>query len=148
MKKYGSINKMTREIFVNLPVKDLNETIKFFTELGFEFDPQYTDKNATCMIIDEKIYIMLLVEDFFKEFIPKKNIWKRSDNNEVIIAIFLDSRKEVDDLVNKAVSLGGIEYKTKEEYEMEWMYGRSFEDINGHLWEFSYIDKDSIPKNT
>lgn len=137
---------MNRKIFVNLPVRDLDETIRFFAELGFEFDPRFTDENATCMIVSENIYVMLLVENFYETFIPEKKTWTRSDNNEAIIALFLDSRKEVDDLVNKAVKFGGTEYRVSDEYEMDWMYGRSFEDINGHLWEISYMDETKMPE--
>ena len=78
---------MTTKIFVNLPVKDLNKTIEFFTKLGFKFNPQFTDENATCMIVGEDIFVMLLIENFFKTF-TKKQISDTSKNTEVIVALY------------------------------------------------------------
>ena len=77
---------MTTKIFLNLPVKDLNKTIDFFTKLGFSFDPQFTDDNATCMIVGEDIFVMLLVERFFKTF-TKKEICDTAQNTEMIVAL-------------------------------------------------------------
>ena len=99
---------MTTKIFVNLPVKDLNKTIGFFTKLGFRFDPQFTDANATCMIVGEDIFVMLLVEKFFKTF-TKKEICDTTKNTEVIVALSAESREKVDQMINKAIEAGGIE---------------------------------------
>jgi uncharacterized protein len=127
---------VTTKIFVNLPVKDLNKTIEFFTKLGFKFNPQFTDKNATCMIVGEDIFVMLLVEKFFQTF-TKKEICDTSKNTEVIVALSVESRERVDKMINKAIEAGGRE--SRELQDHEWMYGRSFEDINGHLWEIIYM---------
>ena len=97
---------MTTKIFVNLPVKDLNKTIEFFTKLGFKFNPQFTDENATCMIIGDDIFVMLLVEKFFKTF-TKKEICDTSKNTEVIVALSAESREKVDQMINKAIESGG-----------------------------------------
>jgi predicted lactoylglutathione lyase len=135
---------MTTKIFVNLPVKDLNQTIGFFTKLGFRFYPQFTDVNATCMIVNEDIFVMLLVEKFFKTF-TKKEICDTTKNIEVIVALSTESREKVDQMINKAIAAGGME--SREPQDHGWMYGRSFEDINGHLWEIIYMDESALRKD-
>ncbi len=135
---------MTTKIFVNLPVKDLNRTVEFFTKLGFKFNPQFTDKNATCMIISEDIFVMLLVEEFFKTF-TKKEICNTSKNIEAIIALSAESRENVDEMINKAIEAGGIEPRKPRDHG--WMYDRAFEDIDGHLWEITYMNKSSLKSN-
>ena len=132
---------MTTGIFVNLPVKDLNKTIDYFTKLGFKFNPQFTDENATCMIVGEDIFVMFLVEKFFRTF-TKKEICDASKNTEVIVALSLESREKVDQIVNKAIESGGRE--SREPQDHGWMYGRSFEDINGHIWEIIYMDESAV----
>ena len=106
---------MTTKIFVNLPVKDLNRAVEFFTKLGFKFNPQFTDKNATCMIISEDIFVMLLVEEFFKTF-TKKEICNTSKNIEAIIALSAESRENVDEMINKAIEAGGIEPRKPQDH--------------------------------
>jgi len=132
---------VTAKIFVNLPVKDLNKTIEFFTRLGFTFNPQFTDENATCMIVGENIFVMLLVDKFFKTF-TKKDISDTSKNTEVIVALAVESREKVDQVINMAVGSGGREHKEPQDHG--WMYGRGFEDINGHLWEIIYMDESAL----
>jgi uncharacterized protein len=129
------------KIFINLPVKDLNNTIDFFTKLGFKFNPQFTDENATCMIVGEDIFVMLLVEKFFKTF-TKKEICDTSKDTEVIVALSVESREKVDQMINKALESGGKE--SREPQDHGWMYGRSFEDINKHLWEIIYMDESAL----
>jgi uncharacterized protein len=132
---------VSTKIFVNLPVKDLNKTIEFFTKLGFKFNPQFTDVNATCMIIGLDIFVMLLIEKFFKTF-TKKEICDASKNTEVIVALSVETREKVDQMINKAIEAGGRE--SREPQDHGWMYGRSFEDINGHLWEIIYMDESAV----
>ncbi|MBI2659713.1 VOC family protein [Candidatus Woesearchaeota archaeon] len=134
---------MVKQIFVNLPVKDLNKTIEFFTRLGFRFNPQFTDENATCMIISKDIFAMLLVEKFFKTFTPKE-IADAKNSTEVLLALSVGSRKEVDEMVNKALKAGGKEPRASQDHG--WMYGRSFEDINGHIWEVFHMDESKMPE--
>jgi predicted lactoylglutathione lyase len=129
------------KIFVNLPVKDLNKTIEFFTKLGFKFNPQFTDENATCMIVGDDIFVMLLVEKLFKTF-TKKEISDTSKNTEVIVALSVEGRENVDKMINKAIEYGGKE--SREPQDHGWMYGRSFEDIDGHLWEIIYMDESAL----
>jgi uncharacterized protein len=132
---------VTTKIFVNLPAKNLNKTIEFFTKLGFKFNPQFTDENATCMIVGEDIFVMLLVEKFFKTF-TKKEICDTSKNTEVIVALSVEGREKVDQMINKAIEAGGTE--SREPQDHGWMYGRSFEDINGHIWEIIYMDESAL----
>ena len=129
---------MTTKIFLNLPVKDLNKTKEFFTKLDFSFDPKYTNENATCMVVGTDIFVMLLVEKFFKTF-TKKEICDTTKNTEVIVALSAESREKVDQTIKKVVEAGGREYREPQDHE--WMYGRSFEDINGHIWELIYMDE-------
>jgi predicted lactoylglutathione lyase len=129
------------KIFVNLPVKDLNKTLEFFTKLGFKFNPQFTDENATCMIVGDDIFVMLLFEKFFKTF-TKKQISDTSKNTEVIVALSVEGREKVDQMINKAIEAGGRE--SREPQDHGWMYGRSFEDIDGHLWEIIYMDESAL----
>jgi uncharacterized protein len=134
---------MTTQIFVNLPVKDLNETVDFFTKLGFAFNTQFTDENATCMIVNSDIFVMLLVEKFFKTF-TKKELCDTTKDTEVIVALSTESREKVDQMINKVIEAGGKEHSKPQDHG--WMYGRSFEDINGHLWEVIYMDKNALKK--
>ena len=117
------MEKMAKQIFVNLPVKDLDKAIHFFTKLGFGFNAQFTDKNATCMIIGKNIYAMLLVEKFFKTFI-RKEICDSSKSTEVVLCISAESKKEVDEMIANALDAGGKE--PRETQDHGWMYSRSF----------------------
>ncbi|MBI2559036.1 VOC family protein [Candidatus Woesearchaeota archaeon] len=134
---------MTKQIFINLPVKDLDKTIEFFTKLGFKFNPQFTDENATCMIVSDDIFVMLLVEKFFKTFI-KKEICDAKKSTEVLLALAVESRGEVDKMMTDAIKAGGSEPRAPQDHG--WMYGRSFEDINGHIWEVFYMDESQMPE--
>ncbi|MEO6696219.1 MAG: VOC family protein [Ignavibacteria bacterium] len=134
---------MSKQIFVNLPVKDLKRSVAFFTELGYKFDSQFTDDNATCMIISDVIFVMLLVEPFFKTF-TKKEIADSIKSTEVILCLSADSKEEVDSLVSKAVKAGATAANEKQDHG--WMYGHGFEDLDGHLWEVMYMDKSEMDK--
>ena len=127
----------SRKIFVNLAVKDLQRTVAFFTELGFEFDPRFTDEQATCMIVSEDAYVMLLVDERFKDF-TRKPIADSTTETEVIVALSAESREEVDELADKALRAGGS--PANDPMELGFMYGRSFHDPDGHLWELIWMD--------
>lgn len=129
---------MKSQIFVNLPVRDLKKTKEFFTALGFTYNPKFTDDNAACMIVDEGIYVMLLVEEFFKTFTPKEIVDARK-STEVLTAISVDKREKVDELFKRALSAGGKYVREPENYE--WMYSQSFQDLDGHIWEFVWMDE-------
>ena len=135
---------MAKQIFVNLPVKDLGKTIEFFKKLGFEFNPQFTDENATCMVVNENIFVMLLVEKFFKTF-TQKEICDTMKNTEVITALSTESREKVDQMLENVIKAGGKESRKPQDHG--WMYGRSFEDLNGHIWEIIYMDEKALKEN-
>lgn len=126
-----------RKIFINLPVKDLKKSMDFFTALGFSFNPQFTDEKAACIIISEEIYVMLLLEKFFKTFTTKE-IVDASKSVEAILALSADSKEEVDSLVEKALASGGMVYNPTQ--DMGFMYSRSFQDVDHHLWEVVFMD--------
>ena len=128
---------MATQIFVNLPVKDLKKTITFFTKLGFTFDPKFTDENATCMIVGENIFVMLLVESFFKTFTDKA-ICDARKSTEVLVCISSESRQKLDELVSKAVAAGGNAPRKPQDHG--FMYGHGFEDLDGHIWELIYME--------
>lgn len=132
---------MTRQIFVNLPVKDIARSMQFFKQLGFDFNMRFTDDKAACLVIGENIYAMLLKEEFFKSF-TKKEIADASKVTEVLIAIDVESKAAVDSLVQKAVSAGGTIYA--EPADHGWMYQHSFADLDGHQWEIFYSDINAL----
>jgi predicted lactoylglutathione lyase len=129
---------MAKMIFVNLPVKDLNRSVEFFTKLGYTFNAQFTDEKATCMVISDTIYVMLLVEEFFKTF-TNKDLADAIKSTEVIVSLSADSREEVDSLVRKAVEAGAT--TIKEPIDQDFMYGHGFQDLDGHLWETMWMDQ-------
>ncbi|MBO9635442.1 MAG: VOC family protein [Chitinophagaceae bacterium] len=135
---------MVQQIFVNLPVKDLNKTKEFFAQLGFTFNEQFTNEAAACMIIGENIYAMLLVEPFFQSFLNKQ-VGDPAKTANGIYALAVGSRAEVDQMVDKAMKAGGG--FVKEPQDHGWMYGRSFADIDGHQWEVMYMDATAIPED-
>ncbi len=134
---------MATQIFVNLPVRDLDKSMAFFAKLGFAFNPQFTDEKAACMIIGENIYAMLLVEPFFKTF-TRKEIVNAHKGTEVLIALDAASRDEVKEMVKKAIEAGGLSYMEPQDHG--WMYQHSFADLDGHQWEILYMDESAIPQ--
>lgn len=133
---------MATKIFINLPVKDLNRSISFFTELGFSFNPQFTNEKGTCLIIGENINAMLLVEEFYATF-TNKEICNAETTSEVLIAVSFETREKVDEIMEKAIRSGGTEYVETKDYG--WMYQRTFLDIDGHHWEIFCMDESKIP---
>ncbi|MDI5951300.1 VOC family protein [Flavobacterium yafengii] len=134
---------MASKIFINLAVKDLKKSIDFFTTLGFSFNPQFTDEQATCMIIGENIFAMPVTEQRFKDF-TKKEICNANKNTEVLLAMDAESKEKVDEMVKNAVDAGGTIYMEPQDHG--WMYGHSFADLDGHQWEIFYMDESAIPK--
>ena len=127
---------MSRMIFVNLPVRDLLASVDFFTRLGFEFNQEFSDEKATCMVLSDHACVMLLVRPFFATF-THKDVADAS-TTEAILAVSAESREEVDALVDKALSLGGT--AANEPSDAGYMYGRSFHDLDGHAWEVMWMD--------
>ncbi len=132
---------MATKIFVNLPVKDLQQSMAFFTALGFSFNPQFTDEKAACMILGEDSFVMLLVEEFFKTF-TKKQIVDAHTSTEVLIALSADSREKVDEMAKNAIVAGGQE--AREAKDHGFMYERSFFDLDGHNWEVMWMDPSAV----
>jgi predicted lactoylglutathione lyase len=134
---------MNRKIFVNLPVADLPKSIAFFTALGFTFNPQFTDETATCMIVAEDIYVMLLTHAKFRQFTPKA-ICDATKSTEVLVALALESPERVNELVRNAVAAGGTTYSEPQDYGFMWQHG--FQDLDGHIWELFYMDPNAVPQ--
>jgi predicted lactoylglutathione lyase len=126
---------------VNLPVKDLNKSIEFFTKLGYSFNQQFTDETATCMIVTDDIFVMLLTEEKFKTFTPKE-ICDARKSTEVLVCLSLENRAEVDEMVRKAVAAGGATYNDPQDHG--FMYGHGFQDLDDHIWELIYMEPGTI----
>lgn len=132
---------MARKLFVNLSVKNLDRTKQFFSALGFTFNAKFTDEKAACMVISEEAFAMLLVEPFFKTF-HKKEICETATHAEGLFALSCESRAEVDAMVEKALAAGGKEPVPPQDHG--FMYGRSFEDLDGHHWELIWMDPKAV----
>jgi predicted lactoylglutathione lyase len=128
---------MKREIYVNLPVDDLERSKTFFSKLGFTFNQQFTNEEAACLIIEDNIYAMLLKREFFSTF-TSKPISDAKSSTEVLVCLSCKSREEVDDLVSKAVVAGGSAPRSPVDYGNMYVHG--FEDIDGHLWELMFME--------
>lgn len=132
---------MKRSIFVNLPVKDLEKSKMFYEALGFSINPQFTDETAAAVVISESIYVMLLTHAKCKEF-TKKQIADSHKTTEVLNALSADGKKEVDEMAEKALKAGGTEaYPTQ---DLGFMYSRSFNDLDGHIWEVFWMDESKM----
>lgn len=129
------------KIFVNLPVKDLEKSKAFFTRLGFAFNPKFSDQNAGCLVIGDDIYFMLLVESYFKTF-TKKEIADASRSTEAILALSAESKAKVDELADKAMAAGAKPFN--EPKDLGFMYNRSFQDLDGHLWEIVWVNPAAV----
>jgi predicted lactoylglutathione lyase len=129
---------MAKMIFVNLPVSDLARATAFYQAIGAEKNAQFSDATASCMVFSDTIHVMLLTPDKFRQFTPKKIADART-SSEVLICISADSRAAVEDMVDRAQAAGGvIDPGPKQDYG--FMYGRSFEDPDGHIWEVMWMD--------
>lgn len=126
-----------RMIFVNLPVKDLQASTAFFAELDFAFNPDFSDDSAACMVVDENIFVMLLVEDRFRDFVNGE-VSDATKATEVITCLSADSRQQVDQTVARAIAAGGRSWKPA--MEEGPMYGGSFQDLDGHVWELVHME--------
>jgi predicted lactoylglutathione lyase len=132
---------MATKIFVNLPVADLPKSIEFFTKLGYSFNQQFTDETATCMIVAEDIYVMLLTQEKFRTFTPHP-ISDARKSTEVLICLSCGSRAQVDDTVRKAVAAGGNTYNEPQDHG--FMYAHGFQDLDGHIWEVMWMDPAAV----
>jgi predicted lactoylglutathione lyase len=129
---------MAKLIFINLPVSDLARATAFYQAIGAEKNAQFSDGTASCIVFSDTIYVMLLTPEKFRQFTPKKIADART-SSEVLICMSADSRAAVDDMVGNAQGAGGmIDPGPKQDYG--FMYGRSFEDPDGHIWEVMWMD--------
>jgi predicted lactoylglutathione lyase len=134
---------MSRQMFVNLPIKNMARSQAFFKSLGFSFNPQFTNEQGACMVVSENHnYVMLLVEPFFQGF-TKKAIADATKTTEVLICLSCESRAEVDELVKKALAAGGTAPNAPQDHG--FMYGHGFEDLDGHVWELMWMDPNAAP---
>ncbi|MGW7822935.1 VOC family protein [Streptomyces puniciscabiei] len=124
-------------IFVNLPVNDLDASKKFFTELGYTINPQFSDEKAASVVISDTIVAMLLTKPFYATF-TKKEIADATKTSEVLVALSAESREKVDELVDKALASGAT--PSGETQDHGFMYGRAFDDLDGHTWEVIWMD--------
>jgi uncharacterized protein len=129
---------MPKMIFVNLPVTDLKRSTSFYESIGAEKNPKFSDDTASCMVISDTIYVMLLTHEKYRQF-TSKNIVDAKTSTEVLIALSAESRSDVDAMVEKAKAGGAIMDPTPTQ-DMGFMYGRSFEDPDGHIWEVFWMD--------
>jgi uncharacterized protein len=136
---------MNRQIYVNLPVRDLERSKSFFAALGYSFNPQFTDEKAACMVVGENIYVMLLSQPFFAGFTTKPVVNAR-EGTEVLVCLSCESRDEVDELVKKAWAAGGTVPRTAVDHG--FMYQHGFEDPDGHIWELTYMDEAAFAAQT
>ena len=132
---------MSTQMFVNLHVKNLNNSMTFFSELGFTFNPQFTNDSGACMVIGENNFVMLLMEEYFQEFTHKK-ISDTVKTSEVIISLSCESRAKVNEFADKALTLGAT--FSSDPSDMGFMYSRSFQDLDHHIWEYFYMDPSHI----
>ena len=130
-------------LFPNLAVKDLDRAVGFFTGLGFTFDERFTDETATAMVVNEQAVVMLLTESKFEEFTTRE-LADPTKHTEAILALSADSREDVDAFADKALELGGT--PAKEPMDLEFMYGRSFHDPDGHHWEIFWMDPVAVER--
>ena len=132
---------MATKVFINLPVMDLEKSTTFFKGLGYNFNPQFTDEKAACLVISDNIYAMLLTEKYFSTF-TKKPVCDAKKSTEVLIALDAASKDEVKQIVARAEKLGATIYN--EPADHGWMYQHSFADLDGHQWEFAYLDETQL----
>ncbi|AIY41191.1 Glyoxalase family protein [Collimonas arenae] len=136
---------MHKQIYVNLPVKDLQKSMAFFQSLGYTFNAKFTNDQAACMELGENLYVMLLVEKFFQSF-AKKPISDATRQTEVLLCVSCDSRAHVDKLVALACASGAE--KMKEALDYGFMYSDSFHDLDGHAWEMMYMEPEAAGQAT
>jgi uncharacterized protein len=132
---------MARQIFINLPTKNLQTTARFFSKLGFRFNPQFSDENAQCMIISDDIYVMFLTESYFRSF-TKKDIPDTATSAGAIYSLTAESREAVDDFMQRCIQEGGRDVSQPQTWD--FMHTRTFEDPDGHLWEIFYMDMTKV----
>ncbi len=136
---------MKSDVYINLPVKDLKKSMEFFKKLGFVFNPSFSNDKAACMILNKRSFVMLLQEKFFQDF-TKNGIADTSQFTEVLLAIAVDAKEKVNAFIEKALKMGGRE--AREPQESKHLFGRSFHDLDGHIWEIFWMSNSNLPNET
>ena|SRR6266702_2882372 len=135
---------MAKLIFINLPVTDLGRATAFYQAIGAQKNEQFSDATASCMVLSETIHAMLLTHEKFRQFTPK-DIADARTTTEVLICVSADSRDAVDDMVGRATAAGGRADPSPTQ-DFGFMYGRSFEDPDGHIWEVMWMDVEAAAR--
>ena len=133
---------MGSKIFINLPIKNLQKSIDFYTKIGFTVNPQFTNEYAACMVINKNMFVMLLTYEHFQNF-TKKEIADAKKTTQVLIALEADSKEQVIEIISIAKEAGGEIYIEPSDHG--WMYQHSFADLDGHQWELGYMDMSKFP---
>ena len=137
IKNSGTKPATPHKLFVNIPVSDLQRSIEFFETLGFTFNTQFTDATGTSMLVGEDAYFMLLTRERFASY-TKRPVGEPHQQTSALFALSVNSREEVDAMVNKAVAAGGSHALDPQDHG--FMYGSSFYDLDGHHWEVFWMD--------
>ncbi|MFE2141459.1 VOC family protein [Streptomyces sp. NPDC059456] len=132
---------MPTMIFVNLPVRDIDAAKAFWGKLGYSFNPQFSDEKTGCLVISDTIFAMLMTEERFKDFATKE-VADATKTTEVMLALSAESREQVDEVVGAALAAGGTEPRPAQ--DLGFMYGRAFEDLDGHVWEYVWMDPAAV----
>ena len=133
-----------RDLYLNLPVADLDRSVNFFKSLGFEFNAQFSDEKCASMIVSEKTLVMLLTRPSFEEFIPGKRIADTNEVAEMLVAVSAPDKKAVGAMIREAIAAGGSEYREASDHG--WIYFRAFQDLDGHIWEVITTDESMLPE--
>ena len=135
---------MHQHIFVNLPVADLAKSMEFFRAMGYKFNLQFSDDTGACLLLGDNLYAMLLTHEKFNSF-PPKEICDTRRSAAVLTCLSCGSRAEVDEVVDKAIAAGGKTWEEPRDYG--FMYGRAFTDLDGHIWEYIWMDPTAVDEN-
>jgi predicted lactoylglutathione lyase len=137
----GFMAPQSRLLFVNVPVKDVSASIAFFRDLGFTFDEKFTDAQCACLVVSEQAYVMLLDEARFADF-THRPVADATAATEAILCVSAESRQDVDGFADKALAAGGT--PAGDPMDHGFMYGRSFHDLDGHLWEVMWMSPEAV----
>ncbi|GEN77863.1 VOC family protein [Chryseobacterium hagamense] len=130
------------QIYVSLPVKDIEQTKTFWTNIGFSVNEKITDEKAVCIVMSDNIFVMFITEDYFQTFSERPV--PNGDTTQVLVSLAMNSREEVDRIVDAAVENGAYQHEEPQDYG--WMYQNSFWDINGHGWNITFADPSQMPE--
>lgn len=133
---------MASMIFVNVPIRDLAASMAYYKALGFEHNPDFTDETAACIVISDTIFVMLLTHAKFKEF-SSRPIPDPKEQTGALYALSCDSREAVDAIAEAGLKAGGAEYRPAQ--DLGFMYSRAIADIDGHVWEYVWMDMNGMP---